>query len=154
MIMQELIKGDIMKISFKLILGFGIIIAALMILLFTSIMRMEDLSTSSEQINLSIAGTKVDLSDYQMTNAFKDDILETVPYILTAGYVDNEEELMALKTSYEEKLTKIIEKSEILAYQEELGKLINLMRDNANLIFENKNEEINLQERLNKNGVS
>ena len=112
-----------MKISFKLILGFGIIITALMILLFTSIMRMEDLSTSSEQINLSIAGTKVDLSDYQMTNAFKDDILETVPYILTAGYVDNEEELMALKTSYEEKLTKIIEKSEILTYQEEFTEM-------------------------------
>lgn len=139
-----------MKISFRLILGFGIIIAALMILLFTSIMRMEDLSTSNGQINQSLTSTKDDLSDYQMTNAFKDDILETVPFILTTGYVNSIEQVEELKVNFEKKLTTIVEISETLGYQEELGSLITSMQENADLIFENKKEEINLQDALNE----
>lgn len=137
-----------MKISYRLILGFGIIIAALMVLLFTSIMRMEDLSTNSGQINQSLTRTQNDLSDYQLTNAFKDDILETVPYILTTGYVNSIKQVEELETNFEEKLTTIIENSQILGYQDALGQLITLMRENAGLIFENKKEEISLQETL------
>ncbi|MFP4461352.1 MAG: hypothetical protein ACLFQE_04080 [Thermotogota bacterium] len=98
-----------MKISFRLILGFGVVIAALIILLLTSIIRMEELSTSGEQINRSLSGTKNDLSDYQLTNAFKDDILETVPYLLTAGYVNSNDQVEKLNKNFEEKLTTIIE---------------------------------------------
>ncbi len=134
-----------MKISFRLILGFGVVIAALIILLLTSIIRMEELSTSGEQINRSLSGTKNDLSDYQLTNAFKDDILETVPYLLTAGYVNSNDQVEKLNKNFEEKLTTIIENLEILEYQNEIGPLIALMRENAQLIFENKNEEIKLQ---------
>ena len=142
-----------MKISIRLILGFGLVIAALMVLLFTSIMRMDDLSTSSGQINQSLARTKNDLSNYQLTNAFKDDILETVPYILAAGYLDSIAQVEELETNFEQKLTTIVENSGILGYQDDLGQLITLMQENAELIFKNKKEEISLQATRDEKGV-
>ncbi len=142
-----------MKISFRLILGFGIIIITLLTLLFISVTNLEELSQGGRQIKGSLSLTKTDLSNYRVTNGFKDDILETVPYILTTGYVDTMEQVEELRKNFESKREIINKDAKTLGYYDDLSDILTKMDLNVNLIFQNKKEEIEIQDQISQRVV-
>jgi len=137
-----------MKISVRMILGFGVVILALSVLLYFTFVTLNAVSDGGQEIKTSLSQTKGDLENYQYTNSFKETILETVPIILRAGYVRSEERLNGIQEDFLSQEERIINRAKELGFYNDLKQYINGLADDAIQIFELKEEEIVQQNQM------
>lgn len=129
-----------MKISVKLISGFAVIIAILLVVLLVLTLSTGSVYERGEEVASQIENSAEKLDSFKEFQSFDEDIQRLIQAVLSLGYVSNIEDSDALKAEFNEEINMIYTQiGENSAYTEALTEI----EEEVMNVFQKKETEIN-----------